>query len=155
MAGIKQPESKPLALIDSNVLVYALVTNYPTTQLHIKCLALVEKGLKGELDHVLAVNPIIVAEVFSVLRKMLSCDEAESRVSSLLRLRRLAFLTISKENCQSSIQWAKEKNIPVNDALIASTATQHAEMIYTMDEEHFSKLEGHGVKIVNPAKSSF
>lgn len=155
MAGIRKPESKPLALIDSNVLIYAMVTNYPTTQLHLKCLALVEKGLKGELDHVLAVNPIIVVEVFSVLRKMLSLDEAESRVSSLLRLRRLAFLTVSKENCQSAIHWAKEKNIPVNDALIASTAELNAELIYTMDEEHFSKLESHRVKIVNPTKLDF
>ncbi len=149
---MKQAESKPLALIDSNVLVYALVTNYPTVQLHEKCVALLEKGLKGELNYVLALNPIIVAEVFSVVRKMLTCDEAESRVGSLLRLRRLAFLTISKEACQLSIQWAKEKNIPVNDALIASSATQHAELIYTMDEEHFTKLKEYGIKFVNPAK---
>ncbi|MGA2386806.1 MAG: PIN domain-containing protein [Candidatus Bathyarchaeia archaeon] len=155
MAGIKQPESKPLALIDSNVLVYALVTNYPTTQLHEKCVALLEKGLNGELDYILALNPIIVVEVFSAVRKILSCDEAESRVGSLLRLRRLAFLTISKEACQSSIEWAKEKNIPVNDALIACSAIQHAELIYTMDEEHFRRLEDRGIKMLNPTSQTF
>jgi len=43
----------------------------------------------------------------------------------------------------------------LNDALTASMAKQRAELIYTMDEEHFGKLEGHGVKIVNPTKSDF
>ncbi|HYA77695.1 MAG TPA: hypothetical protein VEF91_03170, partial [Verrucomicrobiae bacterium] len=62
--------SKPLALVDSNVLIYALITGYPTIELHEKCLALLEKGLKGELDFILALNPIIVSEAFSVIRKM-------------------------------------------------------------------------------------
>jgi hypothetical protein len=44
MEGIKQPESKPLALIDSNILVYALVTNYPTSQLLPKCLDYWRRG---------------------------------------------------------------------------------------------------------------
>jgi predicted nucleic acid-binding protein len=155
MTGIDQPEPKPLAVIDSNILVYALITNYPTMQLHEKCISLLEKGLRGELDYVLALNPIIVAEVFSSVRKILSVNEAESRVGSLLSLRRFAFLTISKEACQSSIRLAKEKNIPVNDALIAFSAIQYAELIYTMDEEHFLRLEDRGIKILNPIKLNF
>ena len=147
--------SKPLALIDSNVLIYALITDYPTVQQHQRCLALLEKGLKGELDFILALNPIIVTEVFSVIRKILGSKEAETRVGSLLRLRRIAFLTISKEDCESSIKWAKEKNVPLNDALIASNAAQNAQLVYTMDEEHFHRLTDRGIKIINPIKSVF
>ena len=139
-------------MIDSNVLVYAMIKNYPTEQSHKKCLSFLQKGLKGELDYILAINPIIVTEVFSALRKLLNCSEAEFRVSSLLRLRRLGFLSISKEACQTSIRWAKEKNIPVNDALIAANMTEYAELIYTLDEEHFQKLEENGIKILNPTK---
>jgi predicted nucleic acid-binding protein len=155
LAGLGKTELKPFALIDSNVLVYAMVTNYPTKQLHERCLCLLEKGLKGELDYILALNPIVVVESFSAMRKLLSCREAESRISALLRFRSLAFLDISKEACRTSVQWAKEKNVPVNDALIASCSMDNAEVIYTMDEEHFGKLKEYGIKIVNPIKSSF
>jgi len=155
LARIAKTESKSVALIDSNVLVYAMVTGYPTKQLHERCLSLLEKGLKGELDYILALNPIVVVESFSAVRKLLGCDEAESRVGALLRLRRLAFLNISKEACQASVLLAKEKNVPLNDALIVSCAIDHAELIYTMDDEHFRKLEGTGVQIVNPIKSDF
>ena len=129
-----------------------MIKGYPTKLDHEKCLALLEKGLKGELDYILTMNPIIVVEVFSALKKLLNCNEAENRVGSLLRLKRLGFLSISKENCQNSIRWAKEKNIPVNDALIGANSIEHANLVYTLDEEHFKKLEEYGVKIVSPTK---
>ena len=149
MARVTNSESKPLAIIDSNVLIYAMIKDYPDKTKHDKCLALLELGLKGQLNYILAVNPIIIVEVFSVLRKLLGCDEAHFRISSLLRSRRLGFLSISKEACQNSIQWAKERNIPVNDALIAASMSQYAEIIYTVDEEHFKKLEEY-ITILNP-----
>jgi predicted nucleic acid-binding protein len=121
VARMSKAEAKPFAVLDSNVIVYAMADDVSGGQYHQCCLQLVEKGFKGELDYLLAVNPVIVVEVFSALRRILSCNEAESRVSLLLRSRRIVFLPISKEECQRAIQWAKEKNIPVNDALIAQT----------------------------------
>lgn len=125
---------------------------FPSVNITGAALSLIEKGFKGELDYVLSINPVIVVEVFSVLRKILSCDEAESRVSLLLRSKRIAFLQISKEECRTAIQWAKEKNIPVNDALIAANAAEYGQIVFTVDEEHFRKLEKYGVKISNPVK---
>lgn len=155
MARISKIESKPLAIVDSNVMVYAMIKNYPDKERHEKCLALLERGLKGELNYILTVNPIIIVEVFSVLRKLVSCNEAELRISAILRSRRLGFLSISKEACQTSVQWAKEKNIPINDAMIAANMAESAKLIYTVDEEHFKKLEGYNVKILNPTTSTF
>ena len=129
-----------------------MIKDYPTKLDHERCLDFLEKGLKGELNYILAVNPIIAVEVFSSLRRLSSGDEAENKVGSLLRLSRLGFLPISKENCQNSIRWAKEKNIPVNDALIGANSIGHANAIYTLDEEHFKKLEEYGVKMTNPNK---
>jgi predicted nucleic acid-binding protein len=94
-------------------------------------------------------------EVFSVLRKLLTCKEAEARISSLLHSRRLGFLSISKEACQKSVQWVREKGIPVNDALIAASIVEQAHAIFTVDEEHFRKLEEFGVTVFNPATSVF
>ena len=150
MARISIAASKPLAIVDSNVIVYAMIKDYPDKMRHEKCIALLDRGLRGELNYILTVNPIIIVEVFSVLKKLLNCNEAEFRINALLRSRRLGFLSISKEACQNSVQWAKEKNIPVNDAVIAASMIGHAQLIYTIDEEHFKKLEGYNVKILNP-----
>ena len=72
MARISIVESKPLAIVDSNVIVYAMIKDYPDKIRHEKYLALLERGLKGELNYILTVNPIIVVEIFSVLKKLLN-----------------------------------------------------------------------------------
>jgi len=82
---------KPIALIDSNIIVYAMVKDYSDNRLHHKCLEFIEKGLTGKLDYALALDPIIVAETFSILRKTLDCDDAEFRVNTLLRSDRITF----------------------------------------------------------------
>jgi len=152
VARIVNAESKPLSLVDSNIIVYAMMTEHSDKRCHEKCLALLEKGLKGELNYLLAVNPIILVEVFSVLRKLEGCDKAEFKITSFLRSKRLSFSPISKETCQKAVQWAKEKNIPVNDAVIGANMTENADLIYTVDEEHFKKLEEYGVKFCNPTQ---
>ncbi len=150
MARVITDENKPFAIIDSNVIVYAMTSNLYSKHIHQTCLSLVENGLKGKLDFILAINPVIVVEVFSALRKILSCNEAEERVKLLLRSRRIAYLTISKEECQKAIQWAKQTNIPLHDALIGANTTKYAKLAFTVDEEHFKKLEKFGVEILNP-----
>jgi len=152
LAGVGKAEAKPLAILDSNVIVYAMITDYPNKLYHRRCRILVEKGLKGDLDYILSLNPIVVIEVFSALRKLLSWNETEFKTGSLLRSKRIAFLSISREAAQNSVQWAKEKSIPVNDAMIGANMVEQANLIYTIDENHFKKLEEYGVKILNPVK---
>jgi predicted nucleic acid-binding protein len=130
-----------------------MIKDYPNELYHRKCLTLLEKGLKGELEYILSLNPIVVVEVFSALRKLLNWSEAEFRTGSLLRSRRIAFLSISKEACQNSVRWAKEKSVPINDAMIGANMVEYAHLIYTVDEDHFKQLEEHGIKILNPIKS--
>lgn len=150
MAGVNKTVTKPLAILDSNVIVYSMITDYPNKLYHKKCRILLEKGLKGELDYILSLNPIVVVEVFSALRRLLNWSEAEFRTGSLLRSKRIAFLSISIEAAQNSVGWAKEKRVPVNDAMIGANMAEQAELIYTADEDHFKKLEEYGVKILNP-----
>jgi predicted nucleic acid-binding protein len=138
--------------MDTNIIVYAMVANYPD-RLHRTCLTLIEEGLKGESDYILSINPIIIVEVFSVLKETLDRNEAESRLSTLLRSKRIDFLPTSKEACQKAVQWAKKKNIPVNDALIAANAVEYSALIYTADKKHFKKLEEYGVRTINPTRT--
>jgi len=152
LAGVSKAETKPLAILDSNVVVYSMITDYPNKLYHRRCRILLEKGLKGELDYIVSLDPIVVVEVFSALRRLLNWSEAEFRTGSLLRSRRIAFLSISREAAQNSVRWAKEKSVPVNDAMIGANMVEQADLIYTMDEGHFQKLEEYGVRILNPIK---
>ncbi len=132
-----------------------MMKNHANKQYHEKCLTLIEKGLKGELKGILAVNPIVIVEVFSVLRKLEGCELAEFKITSFLHSKRLGFLSVSKEACQKMVQWAKEKNIPVNDALIGASILEKANLIFTVDEEHFQKLKEYGIQVLNPLTSPF
>lgn len=152
MAGVSKAEMKPLAILDSNIIVYSMITDYPNKLYHRRCRILLEKGLKGELDYILSLNPIVIVEVFSALKRLLNWNEAEFRTGSLLRSKRIVFLSISREASQNSVQWAKEKRIPVNDAMIGANMVEQANLIYTIDEDHFEKLEEYGVKILNPIR---
>ena len=141
-----------LALLDSNVAVYALVKDYPTKKIHKKCLTLLERGLKGKINVILCLNPIMIVETFSALVKLLGFIEAEYRVSSLLSSKRLAFLTASRSSSESAVHWAKESEVPVNDAMIAGIAVEHSAIVYTTAENHFSRLKKYGVTFRNPIK---
>ncbi len=145
-------EPKPFAIVDSNVVIYAMINNLSSKQTHEACLQLIEDGFKGKLACILAINNVIVVEVFTVLKRTVNSIVAESRVGQLLKSRRIEFLHISREECQSAIRWAKETNIPVNDALIGANAAKHSGFIYTVDEDHFSRISKFGIKIVNPVK---
>ena len=127
-----------------------MIKDYPNKSYHESCRILLEKGLKGELNYILSLNPIVVVEVFSALRRLLDWSEAEFRTVSLLRSRRVIFLSISREAAQNSVRWAKEKSIPINDAIIGANMVEQANLIYTIDEDHFRKLEEYGVRIQNP-----
>ena len=141
-----------LALIDSNIAVYALVKDYPTKNIHEKCLKLLERALKGEVNMILCLNPIMIVETFSALVKLLGIVEAEYRVSSLLNSKRLAFLTVSRSSSESAVHWAKESEVPVNDAMMGGIAVEHSAIVYTADENHFRRLRKYGVTFRNPIK---
>jgi len=141
-----------LALLDSNIAVYALVKDYPTKKIHKKCLTLLERGLKGEINVILCLTPIMIVETFSALVKLLGFIEAEYRVSSLLSSKRLAFLTVSRSSSESAVHWAKESEVPVNDAMMASVAVEHSALVYTANENHFRRLKKYGLTFRNPIK---
>jgi len=58
LAGMSA-ESKPLAILDSNVIVYSIVTDYPDKTCHKRCFGLLERWLRGELQHILSLDPLL------------------------------------------------------------------------------------------------
>lgn len=140
-----------LAILDSNIAVYALVKDYPTKKIHSVCLKLLERGLGGEIA-TLCLNPVMVVETFSALAKLLGLGEAEYRMSSLLRSNRLTYLTISRSVAEKAVRWARGSKVPINDAIFAGLALEHSAVVYTADERHFSRLKKYGVTFRNPVK---
>jgi len=94
----------------------------------------------------------MIVETFSALVKLLGIVEAEYRVSSLLNSKRLAFLTVSRSSSESAVHWAKESEVPVNDATMAGIAVEHSAIVYTADENHFRRLRKYGVTFRNPIR---
>jgi predicted nucleic acid-binding protein len=107
---------------------------------------------EGEISVILCLTPIMIVETFSALVKLLGFIEAEYRVSSLLSSKRLAFLTVSRSSSESAVHWAKESEVPVNDAMMASVAVEHSALVYTADENHFRRLKKYGLTFRNPIK---
>lgn len=138
--------------VDSNIAVYALVKDYPTRKIHEKCLRLLERALRGDIKMVLCLNPIMIVETFSALVKLLGILEAEYRVSSLLDSKRLVFLSVSRSSSENAVRWAKESEVPNNDAMMAGVAVEHSAMIYTADEKHFRRLRKYGAAFRNPLR---
>jgi len=72
----------------------------------------------------------------------LNLDEAEFRTGS----------PVSREASQNSVRWAREKGVPVNDAVIGAAMVEMADPINAVDEDHFGKLQEYDVRILNPTE---
>lgn len=139
-----------LGLVDSNVLVYALVKDYPSAEVHAKSLELIEKGLKGQLGRTLCLSPIVVVEAFFAITRLLDLAQAEFRILSFLKSNRIGYLTASRSASMKAVTWAKEAAVPLNDAVMAAIAVENSALLYTADYEHFSKLKKYGVAFSDP-----
>ena len=83
---------------------------------------------------------------------LLDFEQAEYRLLSFLRSRRVGFLTASRLASEKAVTWAKEAEVPVNDALMAAVAVENAALLYTADDKHFTKLRKYGVVFKNPIR---
>lgn len=77
-----------LSFIDSNILVFANVKNYPEYE---EAVNILEMGLKGQLK--LCFNTIIVLETHYKLSNLINIEEANYRVELFSNQRELFILT--------------------------------------------------------------
>ncbi len=133
-----------LSFIDSNILIYANVEDFPEYKYS---LTILEKGLKGELY--LCFNTIIALETHYKLTKLINVDEANYRVENLFKSKRISYFNVSKISIQNGFSIAKKYNIKINDAVIVSSMLENnISKIYTDNEKDFKKIEN--LEIINP-----
>ncbi len=133
-----------LSFLDSNIIIFANIKNFPEYKYAVNIL---EMGLKGELN--LCINTIIALETHYKLTKLINIEEANYRVGTIFKSRRILYFNISKETVQQGFSIAKKYNIKTNDAVIvASMLENNISKIYTDNENDFRKIKN--LEIINP-----
>ncbi|HUY00320.1 MAG TPA: PIN domain-containing protein [Candidatus Deferrimicrobium sp.] len=135
-----------LSFIDSNILVFANVKNFPEYE---KAVSILEMGLKGTLN--LCINTIIALETHYKLVKLINTEEANYRVETLFKSKRFIFFNISKKTIQDGFSIAKQYNLRTNDAvIIASMYENNIPKIYTDNTRDFQKVKN--LELINPIR---
>ncbi len=128
--------------VDSNILIFASIDNYPEKEFAIKKLEEITR------NNTLAVNTIIVSEVFHKISVILNRAEAIKCMESLLESDNIAYLPIQKETVKGAIILAANHHMRINDALIAQHVfDSKCEGILTDNVKDFKKIDG--LKIIN------
>ncbi len=135
-----------LNFIDSDILVFANVKNFPEYE---RAISIVEMGLKGTLN--LCFNTIIALETHYKLAKLINTKEAGYRVGTLFKSKRMIYFNISKDTILHGFSLAEKFNIRTNDAvIIASMLENNIFKIYTDNELDFKKVKE--IEIINPIR---
>jgi predicted nucleic acid-binding protein len=135
-----------LRFIDSNILVFANVKNFPEYE---RALNVLEMGLKGQLK--LCFNTIIALETHYKLLKLINIEEANYRVETLFKSKRIIYFDVLMNTLQKGFAIAKKEHIRTNDSVIVASMYEHnISKIYTDNETDFQKVKD--IEIINPIR---
>jgi len=106
-------------------------------------------GLKGQLK--LCFNTIIALKTHYKLSHLINVEEANYRVGTLFKSKRIIYFDILMSTIQNGFAIAKKEYIRTNDSvIIASMYENHISKIYTDNEINFQKVED--IEIINPIR---
>ena len=135
-----------LSFIDSNMLVFANVKNYPEYE---RALNRLEMGLKGQLK--LCFNTIIALETHYKLLKLINNEEANYRVETLFKSKRIIYFDVMMNTLQKGFAIAKKEHMRTNDSVIVASMYEHnISKIYTDNDTDFQKVKD--IEIINPIR---
>lgn len=124
-----------LIFVDSNIWIFLNVETYPEhLPTKVKISSLRQQGF--------AANVIVISEVFHKLSLLLGKREALMRGLKILESRDVAYLPIEDETVRDAIRLSLEKNIRINDALIAQQCLDMKVPILTDNLKDFKKVKG-------------
>ena len=140
--------SDPLALIDTNVLVYAADA---TSTFHEPALQLRERGFQGEIP--LVISPQVLMEFFAVItnprrvQSPRSSQEATAEVEKYLRSTTIRTIYTGDDILEQVLsllqqhpQVARQEIFDLY--LVATMLTNSVTRIYTYNQQHFSRFAG-------------
>ncbi len=122
-------------IIDSNIWIFGEIVNAPEHGAAVK-------GYKSIMEKdTVAINAIIISEVFHKLSRLFDSNIAYSRVTNILQNPSIEWLEIGRETSISAISLSKNARIKINDAFIARQALEIGAKVFT-DDSDFKKVKG-------------
>lgn len=121
-------------VIDSNIWIFASVVEYAE---HPVAEQLLERLL---VEDVVAINAIIVSEVYHKLAAVAGVEKARERLAGMFSSDRVRYLSLPKETAEAAVRLAHAKGLRINDALIAQHAIDEGAALLTHDRRHFAKV---------------
>ncbi len=125
-------------IVDSNIWIFGEIDNAPEHEAAVKRYKSIT-----EKDTV-AVNAVIISEVFHKLSRLVDKDMAYARVSNILQNYSIEWLDIARSTAMGALNLSKSSNLKINDALIARQALELGADIFT-DDLDFRRVNGLGL----------
>jgi len=123
--------------VDSNILIYSNIEEYPEYRIASKKLEEILKKNK------IFLNSIIVSEVFHKLFRIVNLKKARDRTLDIISMEDVIYLPIEKETVKKAIDISFKHKIRINDAVIAQhVLDSKAEGILTDNVKDFKKISG-------------
>lgn len=124
-----------MIVVDSNIWIFGEIANAPEHESAVKGY---ESLIKKDT---VAINAVIVSEVFHKLSRLFDREVAYSRVINILQNPSIEWLELGRNTSISAVRLAKNVQIKINDALIAEQALEVGAKIFT-DDADFNKING-------------
>ena len=122
-----------MIFVDSNVLIFSEMAEYPEHAVAVeKLISLTKDGI--------AINGIVVSEVYHKLYKLIGQEEAFKRTKNILSSKSFVCLPIEKETVERS--HALTKYVRINDVIIAQHAMDSKLHLLTDNVKDFKKIKG-------------
>ena len=123
--------------VDSNVFIFANISNYPEHEMAKKeLLELIRKNAG------IIVNSIIVSEVHYKLYRLVDLKTAYERVLGILSSSFVEYLPIPENTVVKAVELSFSKNLRINDAVIAQhVLDSNADGILTDNIKDFKKVD--------------
>ncbi|MBI2144148.1 PIN domain-containing protein [Candidatus Woesearchaeota archaeon] len=142
---MKTESEKSLALVDTNLLVYAYAENSPKRQ---RAAELLNDCFAGKIKLALSFQNLGEFCNVSLTRYLLSTKDAWERVEEFIGCGNFIKLSYGTTTFQKALEIVNSSKIDFWDAVLAATMKENAiDIIYTEDSD-FGKVEG--IKAVNP-----
>ncbi len=124
-----------LIFVDSNIWIFLNIETYAEH-------ALTKDKITSFRQEGLGTNVIVISEVFHKLSVLLGKQEAFMRGLKILESKDVAYLPVEDETIRNAIRLSPEKNLRINDALIAEHCLDMKVPILTDNLKDFRKVKG-------------
>lgn len=122
-----------MIFVDSNIWIFLSIENYPEHPIaRVKIREIREGGI--------ATNVVVISEVFHKLSVLLDRSQALLRVTKILDSTDVVYIPTDSQTLRKALQLAKDRQVRINDAIIAEQALDVGASVLTDNAKDFRKV---------------